>query len=273
MTKITQGTVINGIRSPKYDDVDCYGIIITARCDLAQSKVNKVFFLTGVPLLQWTCSKAGFEIVIKEYRNQIVTNIKNEIQKYELDWDTLKKFDNDDFELIVEESIKKNNIKDKIKQNMAIYRKINSTNLTADQRKEILSEPDPPKKLKEYIKKVSCGSITHYVHIPASGMELEISSDGLIIDLQELDYFPYNWVKNIENGELDITFPDLVETDRDEYDKVFHIIDKDGYAYHCTNIKSPWIEYILQRFTNLFARIGVDNLSDNQIDNILAKSM
>ena len=42
MSSITQGTVVSGIRSKKYDRINCYAIVINARCDLAQNKANKI---------------------------------------------------------------------------------------------------------------------------------------------------------------------------------------------------------------------------------------
>ena len=48
MKKVTQGTLIYGMRSSKYPGVMTYGIIISAACDLAQDKIDKVFYLTAI---------------------------------------------------------------------------------------------------------------------------------------------------------------------------------------------------------------------------------
>ena len=40
MKKITQGTLISAVRSEKYSGINCYAIVINARCDLAQNKTN-----------------------------------------------------------------------------------------------------------------------------------------------------------------------------------------------------------------------------------------
>ncbi len=47
---LTQGTVFSGLRSNKYSGENCYGVVITAQCDLANKKVDKVFFLTALCL-------------------------------------------------------------------------------------------------------------------------------------------------------------------------------------------------------------------------------
>ena len=40
MSGYTQGTTIYGLRSQYYEGICCYGVIITARCDIAQEKVK-----------------------------------------------------------------------------------------------------------------------------------------------------------------------------------------------------------------------------------------
>ena len=42
----TQGTIIEDIRSKKYPALKCKGIVISARCDLAQEKI-KLFIKSG----------------------------------------------------------------------------------------------------------------------------------------------------------------------------------------------------------------------------------
>lgn len=40
--KFTQGTIIEYIRSTKYPEIKCQGIVISARCDLAQEKNKSI---------------------------------------------------------------------------------------------------------------------------------------------------------------------------------------------------------------------------------------
>ena len=72
---IDQGTIIYGIQSAKYPTIPCYGVIITARCDIAQRKVPKYYFLIAVDASDWFCSEHGYELV---YRATI-KNLKNDI--------------------------------------------------------------------------------------------------------------------------------------------------------------------------------------------------
>lgn len=58
--KINQGTVIYGIKCEKYPSSACYGVIISARCDIAQSKVAKYYYLIAVDATKWLQSDYGW---------------------------------------------------------------------------------------------------------------------------------------------------------------------------------------------------------------------
>ena len=59
MSSITQGTVISGVQSEKYKGINCCAIVINARCDLAQEKTNKIYYLIAMPLEEWMFSSIG----------------------------------------------------------------------------------------------------------------------------------------------------------------------------------------------------------------------
>lgn len=60
--KVTQGTILCSIRSDKYPTTRCYGIIISAMCDIAQGKVDKIYLLTAIDAKEWiNCWKLSKE--------------------------------------------------------------------------------------------------------------------------------------------------------------------------------------------------------------------
>ena len=63
MSSITQGTVISGVRSEKYNGINCCAIIINARCDLAQGKTNKIYYLVAMSLEEWLFSSIGISTI------------------------------------------------------------------------------------------------------------------------------------------------------------------------------------------------------------------
>ena len=51
--EITQGSIITNIRSLKYPNFPCLGIVISARCDFAQDKIQNFYLLSALPIKLW----------------------------------------------------------------------------------------------------------------------------------------------------------------------------------------------------------------------------
>ena len=109
-----------------------------------------------------------------------------------------------------------------------------------------------------YFAEIANGRNTHYLFVPNEAITEKIAdTNGLLVDLLELDYLPLELVKKIASGKID--YEVLAETDKVEYDKKFFIRDQPGFAYPMGQVDSPWREYVLQHFSNCFIRIGVNN--------------
>lgn len=53
LNKFQQGTIIYGMKSSKYTECATYAVIISARCDIANSKISKMYYLTAVDAMSW----------------------------------------------------------------------------------------------------------------------------------------------------------------------------------------------------------------------------
>ena len=92
MSGYTQGTTIYGLRSQYYEGICCYGVIITARCDIAQEKVKALHVLSAISLRDWVCTEL-FDRAFHAYlENDILGPIKQWSKDNELDFDTLLTF-------------------------------------------------------------------------------------------------------------------------------------------------------------------------------------
>jgi len=68
---------------------------------------------------------------------------------------------------------------------------------------------------------------------------------------------------------MDIQSRDLSEKDIQNYNVQFFLKDPPGYALAEFDISHPWIEYLMQRFSNAFIRIGVDGPQKEHIQIML----
>lgn len=101
MHVLTQGTVITSMRSQKYKDANCFGIVISARCDLANCKTSKIYYLTAISVDDWLLSDEGFKEVLSSNINGLESNLQSKLEEAELDWNTLKYFTDDEFKTVI----------------------------------------------------------------------------------------------------------------------------------------------------------------------------
>ena len=100
---LDQGTVIYGIKSDKYPAFPCYGIIITARCDIAQNKVPKYHYLVAVDASSWFSSKHGYQLVYSKTIADKMKTVCDKATALELDGQTLLSTSTEQLEIILQD--------------------------------------------------------------------------------------------------------------------------------------------------------------------------
>lgn len=266
MKEVTQGTLIYGLRAVKYPGLTTYGIIITAACDLAQDKVDKVFYLTAIPLKDWLYSDVGFRSVTTACVNGYKQNILSFVEEHDLEWDTALTYSKEDVDRVCTEYKIKTKQKNSFYKQLQEYRKLTKGNLTPDEKSAFYSEK--PSVVGDHLGTLFSGANSHYVFVPAKALAESIPvGQGLIVDLLELDYFPIDWVAKIAAGQIDCRV--LSEEDMSFYDNRFVLSENDGFSYPSGSINHPWREYVLQHFSNCFIRIGVNNPEKSEINGIV----
>lgn len=255
MNGCTQGTIITGIRSKRYPECECYGILISSRCDLANEKINKVFYLHAYPFNQWITSNVAFEMFSANLVNDLDQKINALLVEKELEWEVLKNFSEEEFRTVT--SIPENGIYSKIKDDYKKYKQYTSPMLSGAEKKRLLQEIK--KRVVDICSNIISGQYLHYTFLPATSFgDRKSIGSGFLIDHQELDFMTLNTLKIIQNGKMDDKNFDLTQSDKNFYNENFKILESPGFAIIDGHVKSPWIEYLLQRFSNSFSRIGVD---------------
>lgn len=271
MYNITQGTIISGIRSEKYPDTVCSGIVISARCDLANCKVHNVYYLVAIPVREWLLSDEGFHTVLTGRINDLENKLESKIQGQQLDWESMKNFTPDEFEKVITEQCQ--NVKQRDRDdwiaNFKTYTQYNTTGLPTKIKRGILSQEQRP--ITSYLQSVANGQATHILYIPEDAyLDNQCLDDGLIVDLEELDRVDAKTIDVICAYEMDSQSHLLSEEEIVAYNRRFFLYDEPGYAVPDCDIKSPWIEYLMQRFSNSFIRIGVDGPQKTNIQSMLS---
>lgn len=264
---VDQGTLIYGLRSEKYPEQACYGIVISARCDIANCKIRRLYYLIAVDAEEWFISEAGFEIVIKDVLNGARNSFCVEAKKNGLDGATLLSFDIEQVRTVIYSELKGN----KAEQLMDKYKQYCSCLCsTPEARRSKIKEIDS-KKISRVLEEMNNGRNTHLYFLPEAAFRKDgLRSKGLVVDLQEIEAISIADIEAICRNEVDglILDPESAK----HYSRFCWIEGKECYTDIDGKIDSPWCEHLMQRFANGFVRIGLDGATAEDL-NKLANDM
>lgn len=192
MRGLDQGTLLSNVRSTKYPGIRCFGIVITASCDIANTnenntKVSKLYYLVAVEVKKWLSVEAAYNLVYKEKKNNMLQKVNNCAEVCGLSAGELLRMDNTDADKVISGcgagSKKIKQLNDSL-QNYALFcREGMSDN---DRKEAIKKDMDTAVK---FLEKITKGETLHYYFLPEIAYNLEggQKSRGLIVDLQEIE--------------------------------------------------------------------------------------
>lgn len=266
--EFTQGTIISDIRSNKYCNIRCKGVVISARCDLAQNKINTFHYLSALSLEDWIYEELYFKI-IDEKKRSVEGEIKRVAKDNELDYTVLCEGGYDRMERVFRKCLSAKRW-DEILNKIQEMKKLDQYFLYDERKykKEFLKQSNNYKLFKSKIRDVMLGNYPKFVFIPQSCYSTnQILNNGLVIDLQDIYQLNTEIAKRIAQNEIDGA-KIKSEEKRKEYNNYFFLNSDMDFVIIEGQIKSPWVEYVLQHFAHEFIRIGVENATQNEIEKI-----
>ena len=173
----------------------------------------------------------------------------------------------------------------------------NKENMDDDARAEAIKHRD--KDALSCLKKISQGDYHHYYFLPQDAyLSNGIKDNGIIVDLLEIDSLPIADAKRLtEPYEKNIILenvPKLPDTEKlaelskdgnpfaiektmQQITEHFRMInsywleDESSFVDIEGTTDSPWCEHLMQRFSNAFIRIGLDNPTDEHFKRIIGR--
>ena len=267
MSILTQGTIIQYIRSNHHPNIKCGGIVINARCDFAQNKIKYVSMLSCMSLQDWIIHIAYFDIC-ESLRQNKYSSLKGFCEQYKLNQSILMELGIEKAKKIIENcGAKPGDVKKLLPRlkELMIYENNLKNPPPEENRREFVKEN--LKSLKDLLTKLHNGNLTKYCFIPkkAYNKGTEIINDGIVVDLLDLVQISFDDCQMICEGKCDCRSLDPSEQQRLN---AFLLLDGDGFVYTDREnlIISPWIEHLLQHFSQAYTRIGVENANKEDID-------
>jgi len=270
MGDLTQGSIIYGIRSQKYPDMSCYGIIISARCDVANCKVPKLYCLIGLNAEDWLSSENGHREIYKDREKELLTKLKGLVQQLQLDPEVLLKLSSSELKIVLEaqQDLKKSKRSEIMEALLACNTFRNAVD--TDARKNAIRRD--PKPAIAFLDKCARGEIFHYCFLPQPAyMSDGCNHAGIVVDLQEVIWLSLTDAERIQSPGIDNMCPPENMAECRRLQEIFWLEDEDDFVLEYATIKSPWIEHLMQRFSHSFIRIGVDGATKNDLSKLIEK--
>lgn len=268
--KFTQGTIINDIRSLKYPLIRCKGIVVSARCDLAQNKIKHFHCLTALSMEDWIY-EVLFWNIIEEIKKDILGKVKGYAINKNLDFSTLKNMGYQKSKIVFEKCFEGKGSKElttilKCCDDWKFYESIDN-NISRNEKCKILNNKILNKKFKEKVKQLHNSAYPKFCFIPEKAYLSKNSLvKGLVVDLHDIQQFDINFREGIIKYKYDYKI--VKDKSKSEFLNKYFFFDKESdFVIAEDIINSPWIEYLLQLFSNSFVRIGVDNAYEDEINN------
>lgn len=144
MDELDQGSVLYGLRSDRYPGIPCYGIVITASCDIANSKVSKIYCLIGVDAKQWFCTEYGYRQAYSQKITSSFKDFKHICDRFSLDATSLSSFTTEEVHLVVQANISQKTDQQKILEEYQKFSKYSPPHMNDEKRKQCIQcDPKP----------------------------------------------------------------------------------------------------------------------------------
>lgn len=262
--QFTQGTVFTCGYAENYPGKIVHGLVITARCDAAQRKVPIYSFIPVVSLGDWVF-KDGAEIALRRMIDDAENTLENIINDCKLSLTILRAHSAND---IIEKILRPLAEKDrKIEAKIQKFQNAQATierveAALADGRREILCEALKlaPKFLDNVIKEISGNKIMG--HHLLRGMKTLVGKDGdHVALLREVHHIPNSVAQRIVSGVSTIEWSD----DLAKLARCPVFLDNEDYCMPVAKLRSPWVEHLMQSWSLLFTRIGVEDIDAGSV--------
>ncbi|NJT87979.1 hypothetical protein HCW92_22695 [Escherichia coli] len=249
---LTQGTIFNCAYNSSYPDDETLGLIITARCDISnKDKVSFYNYIPAIPFNIWK-EKELLPVLKKKTYKDLRSKYLTLLREGGFSESNLKTYG---YERIID-----------IIKNKASLPKCKLQSLQTQHEKiECFEKKQPYAKLLSYFNKEIEKCLTDIIENKNADyffIDYITGYGPAIVNLREIYELNISTALKIPDGiELNIekTYPGLNTSIENQFCSIVG------------HLRSPFIELLMQRFSNNFVRIGVDNHDHKLLTNIMEK--
>lgn len=270
--KVEQGMIFSCAIAEDYEKCNVHGIIITARCDIAQYKARNYNYLPVVTFGDWI--HRDFRLLLADQiRKDINTSVSNLLKKAGHSPAVIETLSiNQIYETLFMEITDKKLLKDK--ETFASY--VRDLELLD---KVIKSEPQENviSMLADKYNKIRDKITSELVKQHLNGYYFFDSIDqdndlGYVVLLREIRHISRDLIQMIANGLESKTYDELCDRRYDWKGRLVFNLEID-MAMPVSKLRSPNLEHLLQSFSMLFGRIGLTDVQEEYISSLWSRQI
>ena len=244
VSKVTQGAIFSNAIATKYTD-NVYGLIISARCDLAhEGNVEYVYYLPIVDLKQWYENDGKSYLLNKEVERK-KEKLEKMCIKHQFPFDG---FSDDQYKRMgnaIENAEDKKQYLSAVTDYFVILEK-----QRGDQEYEPAQE-----RVEKLLDNLRSNDLNKVILIES----WEKKRQYKVILLQDLKRVKYTDAQKFGKGLYEKEIEHKHESDLN-YSR-----DKSCFYEIVKELSSPFIEFVMQRFSQVFCRIGLDDMEKEHV--------
>ncbi|PMN52657.1 hypothetical protein BCT31_13885 [Vibrio lentus] len=232
--EFTQGSIFEGLN---LNQDHSHGIVVTARCDIANGKARNILCLPVYKADDWIKNQ-GNEIIYRKLENRLENKLKTEFSKFKISIELLSTYPITSIKGVIDNNKGKKSTEDVYKL-LDMYEKKTcdySLKFVSDERKSLISS----------IIKNQEASIYFLEQI-----ELDKVLEPYIIDLSDPVSIPFpialKLLRGINQKSIDNTISQYLTVYKSEISYI-------------SELRSPYIEHLLQKFSTFYSRIGTEDI-------------
>lgn len=244
----TQGGIFDGYVDE--NGVECFGLVVSARCDIDQEKVKNIVVLPVYDLNVWLN-----KVVVREINESVRRNLKKQIEvqlnQNGLPTNSLNVFGIDE----VADRVSGKKAK-KLVELLDIYKSMSVCGADVRIESQIWSN-----EVNNLLSGLFSGSRRGFYFLERVSDYL--GCEGYVIDLTAPETIPIGLVKKISEGLEHSIFEKRFKRYRDCFS-----VDDAGMSCFLSQIDSPLIENIMQAFALFYMRVGLQDIDKEDLDRI-----
>jgi hypothetical protein len=253
--KVQQGAIFNCATVRGYERCPCYGIVLTARCDLAHAKYDVVNYLPVVRFSDWTTRDMCY-ILAKRMRKSVATSIAKALGQKKVSQYVLDTFPMRDIILKVTSGKEREQLLLKLDRLELIDNVSSCGGRLAPRGKELIAAD--ASLCDGVVKELIQNKLTEYYFLDSVDV-VAPSFDGYVVLLRHMRTLSPDIMNRIVKGlsEEDAAFDARVTQSLS--------FTSDPICMITGVLRSPDIEHLAQYFASVFVRIGLEDYEEDAV--------